>query len=94
MHQQSRRENQKKSEDIIGQKCVRLIFCKFVNLCASYRTIDLNWPPPNWGQIHRDPQWANQPNLVALTSSTIELVNATIKYDMAPLKVGSEFALN
>jgi hypothetical protein len=32
--------------------------------------------------------------MVALTSSTIELVNANIKYAMAPLEVGPEFALN
>jgi hypothetical protein len=32
--------------------------------------------------------------MVALISSTIELVNATIKYNMAPLEVGSEIALN
>jgi len=32
--------------------------------------------------------------MVALTSSMIELVNATIQYDMTPLLVGPEFALN
>jgi hypothetical protein len=32
--------------------------------------------------------------MVALTSSMIELVNATIKYTVAPLEVGPEFALN
>jgi hypothetical protein len=32
--------------------------------------------------------------MVALTSSMIELVNATIKHAMAPLEVGPEFALN
>jgi hypothetical protein len=32
--------------------------------------------------------------MVALTSSMIELVNATIKYAMALLEVGPEFALN
>jgi hypothetical protein len=31
--------------------------------------------------------------MVALTSSMIELVNATIKYTVAPLKVGPEFDL-
>jgi hypothetical protein len=32
--------------------------------------------------------------MIALTSSMIELVNATIKYAMAPLEVGPELALN
>jgi hypothetical protein len=32
--------------------------------------------------------------MVALTSSMIELVNATIKYTIAPQEVGPEFALN
>ncbi len=32
--------------------------------------------------------------MVELTSSMIELVNATIKYAVAPLEVGPEFALN
>jgi hypothetical protein len=27
---------------------------------GTYRTFDLNWPPPNWGQIHRDSWCANQ----------------------------------
>ncbi len=25
-----------------------------------YCTFDLNWPPPNWGRIHRDSWWAYQ----------------------------------
>jgi len=32
-------------------------------LCPTwgmYRTLDLNSPPPNWRQIHRDSWWANQ----------------------------------
>jgi hypothetical protein len=32
--------------------------------------------------------------MIALKCSMIELVNATIKYAMAPLEVGPEFALN
>jgi hypothetical protein len=32
--------------------------------------------------------------MVALTSSMIELVNATIKYAKAPLEAGPEFALD
>jgi hypothetical protein len=32
--------------------------------------------------------------MVELTSSMIEQVNATIKYAMAPLEVGPEFAFN
>jgi hypothetical protein len=32
--------------------------------------------------------------MVAWTSSTVELVHATIKYGLAPLEVGPEFALN
>jgi hypothetical protein len=32
--------------------------------------------------------------MVALTSSMIELVNATMKYGMVPLEVGPEFAPN
>ena len=26
----------------------------------KYHMFDLNWPPPNWGQIHSNSQWANQ----------------------------------
>jgi hypothetical protein len=32
--------------------------------------------------------------MVALTSAMIELVDATIKYAVAPLEVGPEFFLN
>ncbi len=27
---------------------------------VTYCTFDLNWPPPNWGQIQRNSCWANQ----------------------------------
>ncbi len=35
-------------------------------LCTlqAYRRFDLNLPPPNWGQIHRDSLWAKQHHLI------------------------------
>ncbi len=53
---------------------------------------DLNLPSPNWGQIHRDPWWANTYFLAASTSLMSELVHATIQFIVAPLEVGPEFA--
>ncbi len=56
-----------------------------------------------WNKLTTPKLRANSPELlvgkptyfmVALTSSMIELVNATIKYTVAPLEVGPEFALN
>ena len=41
-------------------------------------------------------KWCAQQNGQVASSSTIELVHATIKYDIAPLalEVGPEFSLN
>ena len=67
-----------------------------VLIFLTYCTFDLNSPPLHWGQIPRNPWWANHhiSYLVALTSLMFELVNTTIKYAMAPLEVGPEFAPN
>ena len=62
---------------------------------STYCTFDLNSPPLNWGQIYHNPWWANQHNfMVAWTSLMCELVHATIKYGIAPLEAGPEFAPN
>jgi hypothetical protein len=73
-------------------KLVSIIFEQFWMACCTF---DLNLPTPKRVQIHRDPWctnhqifWLQWPSLMS------ELVLLTIKFGMAPLEVGPEFAAN
>ena len=52
----------------------------------TYPKLGINSPQP---LVHKPTNF-----MVSLTSLMSELVNATIKFDMAPLEVGPEFAAN